>query len=207
MITDFDEYKILVTQFQNELIDTRQNVIKHLPHVAVCVSLSKTNYITTDKTEGVTFEDCGDHYHTHFGQGEKFPEEKVGLAWITDASTIFFFERPFRNKPFEVLKKLLPDKTITFDGNDLMIDGLKVGPSLRTGWQLREGENGFNGQDSDTGHIYCLRWDNLDDLNESFKDSAHHQERLNSKAGLTTLSEHLSITKEEFEKMLESEDI
>ena len=202
MITNWEEYKIIGEEFQNEFQDTLLKNVSHFPKRSVCVELDKPNYIYTDNNLGIVFTDYVDHYHTYFGQGYGFPEEKIGLAWVTDKDTIFFFERPFNNKVLNVLKTLLPTENVEFDGNDIIINGLKVGPSLRTGWESREGEPNYNGS-TNTGHIYCLRWSNLDKLNELFKDIRHHQDRLENKAELTTLSEHLDISKEEFIKLLE----
>lgn len=215
MITTWREFQEVINEYQHELKEHSHKNKCTLRPRKDCLKLDKILEVFTNQNWGVTFEDTENMYILHFGQGENFAEDKVGIAWLVDTHTTIFFERPFNNKPLKVLQKLLPNHTITYDKNDIMIDGKKLGPSLPTGFGKREGTKVIinNGDSLDisiveksednTGHIYCIRWDNLDGLNERFKDSAHHQERLNSKAGLTTLSEYLSITKEEFEKLLE----
>lgn len=212
-ITNFEEYQILGRDFHKESYNTRRGIETIHHPTRVCVNLDKPNRIYTDQEDIITFEDKGDYYHTYFGQGEMFPKSKAGYAWLTDQHTIFFFERPYEKRVLNLLKQYLGDRVST-DNNDILIDGKKVGPSLMTGFDRHKGviigenEDGtpilLDKSDPNTGRIYCLRWDNLDGLNTEFDGVAHHQERLDSKAGLTTLSEHLPISKAEFEALLES---
>ena len=214
-VKDFKEYKIIGTDFQQESYNTRHGIEANHKPIRVCVNLDKPNKIYTGKREGIEFVDNGDHYYTYFGQGEMFPLEKEGFAWLSDEHTVFFFERPYEKHALNILKKYLGDR-VTTDNNDILIDGKKVGPSLVTGFNRHKGVIiGYNDDDTpilldksdpNTGRIYCLRWDDLDGLNSAFDGVAHHQERLDNKAGLTTLAEHLPLSKEEFEALLENDD-
>ena len=204
MIKNVNEYCELTQGFQKELHETKKHIYNSFPQSSVCVELDKPNYIYTDQKEGFFCEDCGDYYKTYFGQGAEFPLKKVGLAWVTDSDTIFFYERPFRNKALSILKQLLPNSIVEFDNNDIMINGKKVGPSLRTGWQPRECDANYIQGIIPGGQVYCLRWSNLDALNKIFEGNSHHEDRLLNKAGLATLSDFLTISKNEFIKLLEN---
>lgn len=218
MIDSWTRFQEIINEYATELISNNSTEKAFKSARKECLCLDKELDVFTGRSWEVKFEETDDKYSLYFGQGETFPEDKVGLAWTVDPYTIIFFERPYQNKPIKVLKKLLPNKEVVWDKNDIMIDGKKVGPSLPTGYGKREGHKIIINDgttvtttivptsDPNTGHIYCLRWSNLEGLNEKFKDIPHHQDRLNNKNGLTTLSEHLSITKEEFEKMLELDE-
>lgn len=215
MITTWQRFQEIINEYAFELTQNGKVDKIELPTRKECLKLDKLLDVYTGRTWDVEFTETEEQYSLYFGQGQTFPEDKVGLAWCVDPHTIIFFERPFTNKPLKILKKLLPDAEVIYDKNDILINGHKVGPSLPTGYGKREGTrvsvskpegadiSYIEKSDNNTGHIYCLRWDNIDGLNDKFKDVPHHQVRLNSKAGLTTLAEHLTISKEEFEKMLE----
>lgn len=217
MIKNWNDFKNIINEYSLELKQNNKLEKIDLPHRSDCLHLDKPLDVYTGQYWDVSFNETEEQYTLYFGQGETFPQDKVGLAWYVDNHTIIFFERPFQNKPLKLLKKLLPEHKIEWNKNDIFIDGKKVGPSLPTGYGKREGTkviiNTPNGVDinyidkseNNTGHIYCLRWDDIDGLNERFKDIPHHQERLNSKEGLTTLADYLNISKEEFENMLEKD--
>ena len=217
MINSWTKFQDIINEYAKELTSNSLFSGEIKPARKECLCLDKELDVFTGRSWDVKFEESDDKYSLYFGQGETFPEDKVGLAWAVDPDTIIFFERPYQNRPIKVLQKLLPNNDVSWDKNDIMIDGKKVGPSLPTGYGKREGHkiiinDGITvtttiipESDPNTGHIYCLRWSNLDGLNEKFKDVPHHQDRLNNKTGLTTLSEYLTISKEEFEKMLESD--
>lgn len=214
MIDTWEKFQNIIREFHLELEENGKKLRHITPKRNTCLKTDKPIDVYTGKTWDVEFDENNDRYYLYFGQGENFPDDKVGIAWLLDEHTTLFFERPFQNRPLKILQRLLPNSKITYDKNDIMIDGKKVGPSLPTGYGKREGHKVIVNDgikvtttivpqsDPNTGHIYCLRWDNLDGLNERFKNSAHHQERLSTKAGLTTLADHLTISKEEFEKML-----
>lgn len=213
MITDYEDYKSIVEDFQQECFNSRKGIYTEHKKIKTCVNLNKLNKIYTGKQWGIQFADEQENYFTYFGQGNYFPKNKEGLAWITDKHTVFFFERPYERTVLNVLQKLLGENRVTTDNNDIMIDGKKVGPSLVTGCERCVGaiigkkNNGepirLEKSDPNTGRIFCLRWDDLEGLNQAFDGIEHHRERLTSKAGLTTLSEYLNISKEEFESLLE----
>lgn len=215
MITDWKETQELVTDFNNEFKQTLYkinyaNTLKQ--KVASCVTTDKDIRIYTGHDLNLTFEDRGDYYYLYFGQGTSFPKEKEGFAWLSDKHSIFFFERPYEEKVLKLLKKLLPDAEVSYNKNDIYINGTKNGASLRTGYQkqVKDGIEDVEINESEplSGMIYILRWDNLDGLNEAFKDVEHHQERLRAKEPLSTLSDFLKdITRDEFIKLLENEKV
>lgn len=212
MIKDWKETQELIRDFQNELKTTKYNVeinSKIKEKVCTCVELDKKFKIYTGQDLNIEFKDEEENYYLYFGQGFDFAKEKEGFAWLSDEHSIFFFERPYEEKVLNVLKRLLPNEKIVYNKNDIYINGTKNGASLRTGYQTQKGDGiedlEISQSEKLTGMIYILRWDNLNGLNEAFKDVAHHQERLNSKEPLSTLSDFLkNITKEEFINLLEN---
>ena len=217
MIKSWNDFKNIINEYSLELKQNNTNNKVKFPERSVCLQLNKPLDVFTGQYWEVSFDETNEKYILNFGQGETFPEDKIGLAWYVDSHTIIFFERPFQNKPLKLLKQLLPSHNIDWDKNDIYIDGKKIGPSLPTGYGKREGTKVIKNtgsrldisyiekSDNNTGHIYCLRWDDLDGLNKRFEGIQHHQDRLDNKAGLTTIGEYLNITKEEFENMLEKQ--
>lgn len=212
MISDWNEIQELIKDFNNEFKQTVYKINSSEPiknKISCCVNANKNIYIYTGNDLNLSFEDRSDYYYLYFGQGINFPEDKIGLAWLSDEHSIFFFERPYEEKVLNVLKRLLPNEKIEYNKNDIYINGTKNGASLRTGYQHQIGDGiedvEISKSEPLSGMIYILRWDNLEGLNEKFKDVAHHQERLNSKEPLSTLSDFLkNITKEEFINLLEN---
>lgn len=220
MIKDWKKSQELITDFMNEFKYTHYNMgLKpDACKVLQCVELDKPFKIYTGQDIGLVFGDKIDHYYLYFGQGEDFPKEKEGYAWLSDEHSIFFFERPFENKVVNVLKKLLPNSNISYGKNDIYIDGTKNGASLRTGLQTQIGDEYYDKEsksikkhtdsDSLTGMIYILRWDDLEGLNKEFDGVEHHKIRLATKEPLATLKDFLApkgIDKQTFIQMLEDE--
>lgn len=162
-------------------------------------------YIYSSNTTEYTGEvlDRGDRYEIHFPRFGKLNKEYTnGLAWVLDEDTVFFFERPYRDTVKKILKKLLSEDSIVQHGNDIIINGVKVGPTFMTGYihDIDGPPHEMNG-----GIIYCLRWRNIEELNEIFAGNSNHEERLNNpfKQKFSSLDQFLTCTKEEFEEMLE----
>lgn len=219
MINNWNEAQEIITDFNNEFNHTHYNgEFKEVKkNVIQCVELDKPLEIYAGQTLDLVFDDLPDKYYLYFGLGKDWALEKCCLEWLSDKHSIFFFERPFNNKVLKVLKKLLPNADVSYNKNDIYINGTKNGASLRTGLEQQIDDEYYD-KDTNTilkhtsskelsGMIYILRWDNLEGLNEVFKDSLHHQDRLNNKEPLSTLSEFLEpigITKEDFISMLEN---
>lgn len=215
MITTWKKMIEVGTDFNNEFKETVYNIKSNTPvkeRSFECTELDKPIKIYTGQTLDLEFIDKGDEYYIYFGQGERFPEQKVGFAWLSDNNSIFFFERPYEERVLKLLKKLLPNEKVYYYKNDIYINGTKNGSSLRTGYQKQIKDNIENKEikksEPLSGMIYILRWDNLDGLNEAFKDIEHHQKRLHDKEPLSTLSDFLpNMTRKQFMEMLEGDSL
>jgi len=215
MITTWKRMMEITTDFNNEFKHTLYSEklpSEIAPIVEECLDLDKPIEFFTGQTLDLEFKEYDDHCYCYFGQGRCFPEDKIGFAWLYDQNSILFFERPYTAKVFRLLRKLLPDAKVEYFKNDIYINGTKNGATLRTGYQ-KQLEDGVEGQiisksEPLTGMIYILRWDNLEGLNEAFKDIKHHQDRLRDKAPLSTLSDFLpNMTREQFMSLLESKSV
>lgn len=214
MIRDWNEAQDLITDFNREFNQTVYKIESDTPikeEVCTCMELDKPLKVFTGQDIDISYKDEGEFYSMYFGQGERFPEDKIGLAWLCDTHSILFFERPYTGKLIKLIKKLLPNENVEYQKNDVCINGTKNGTTIRTGYQHQIGD--YNNAEEITeseplsGMICLLRWDDLDGLNEEFKDNAHHQERLNDKAPLSTLSDFIkNVSKEEFIEMLEEKN-
>ena len=206
MIKTIEQFQEQYDNFLAEFINRVKEGNETFPSVNLATQLDKPMRIYTNNREAynqkVYIEN--DHYALNFPRFGKLQKEYDNeFAWYLDEDTVFFFERPFTNKVNKVLKKLLPNNKIHLLKNDIMIDGVKIGPSLICGTITDyTGEN--NPQNS--GVIYCLRWSNLDKLHEVFEGNNNHEERKNGKAPLGTLDQFLNISKAEFEALLEKQD-
>lgn len=212
MIETWEKMIEVGTDFNDEFNLTRYNVYKDVAlkgKVLECVKLDKPIKIFTGQELGIKFEDRETYYYIYFGQGKQFPKEKEGFAWLSDEHSIFFFERPYTGKVLNVLKKLLPNESVTYSKNDIYINGTKNGSSLRTGYNKQQADyiegTEIIKSDALSGMIYILRWDDLDGLNKSFEGIAHHQKRLNEKPALSTLSDFIKdMSREQFMSHLEN---
>lgn len=215
MITDWNKMIEVGTDFNQEFNLTKYGITNTRPlrtRVLECVKLDKAIKIYTGQDLGVIFEDRGNEYYIYFGQGQQFPKEKEGLAWLSDSQSIFFFERPYTGKVVRLLKQLLPEHSVEYYKNDIYIDGTKNGASLRTGYQSQMDDYvedlRVDSSAELSGMIYILRWSDIDELNEVFKDIEHHQIRLRDKKPLSTLSDYITnMTREQFMQMLEDSTI
>lgn len=146
--------------------------------------------------------DCGDYYkimYPRFGDCQK--EYIDNFCWVIDEDTVFCIERPFKNRVVRLLRCLLPEHEISTIKNDVMIDGQKIGPTCQAGaihnWS-GEGNKDWSSL------IYCLRWSNPEKLDEIFADEPNHQERVNTKGGITSLDKFLKISRKDFITLLEN---
>lgn len=56
------------------------------------------------------------------------------LAWVLDNDTIMFVERPYTGRGLRYIRSITPDLyDVTAIGNDIIIDGTKVAPTLNCG--------------------------------------------------------------------------
>lgn len=174
-----------------------------------CVRLDKPMYIYSSNTSKYTGEvvEKEDRYEIHFPRFGKLAKTYTDdLAWILDKDTVFFFERPYKNHLKTILKQLLPEDSVVSYSNDIVINNVKIGPTFITGY-IKDIDKGYD--ENNGGIIYCLRWSNLDELDKIFAGNNNHEERKNNpyKVKFGTLDQFLNITKEEFENILENEQI
>jgi len=146
--------------------------------------------------------DKGEYYEMMFPRfGELQKCYKNNFSWIVDDDTLLITERPFKNRVIKLLRRLLPNNCVHVIKNDVMIDNFKVGPTCMIGkitdWYC-ENEN-----PPTSSILYCLRWRNVEALDEIFKGDPNHELRKNGKMPLNSLDKFLNISKEEFIKLLQ----
>lgn len=200
-IENYDKQLLYVIEGLRQRIDG--GAIEY-PPVFETFSMDKPIHILTANTPEwrAKLIDKGDHYemmYPRFGSLDK--TYKNDFCWINDEDTVFLIERPFRNRLIRFLQTLLPSHNIHTIKNDIMIDGYKIGPTCMAGaitdW------NGNNNPPT-SSLIYCLRWSNVDKLDEIFKDDPNHQERKANKAPLGSIDMFVEgMTRLEFIKKLE----
>lgn len=205
MITKIEEFQKQYDDFLGEFINRIKCENKQFPTVNLATRLDKPMKIYTNNREDynqkVYIEN--DNYALNFPRFNQLQKTYDNdLAWYLDSDTVFFFERPFTNKVIRVLKKLLPKNHINILKNDIIIDGVKVGPTLICG--AIDDYTGINNKQN-SGVIYCLRWSNLKNLDIIFNGNNNHEARKKdiSRGRIGTLDEFLDITKNEFEILLE----
>lgn len=204
MVTTIKEYnkqlEYVITDIKQRLKGGNELTPPHLQ----CYNMDKPIHVYTANVEEYEpgLIDKGDHYEMMYPRFGDLQKTYKSMCWIIDDHTVFIIERPFQNRVIRLLKHLLPDHNIHTIKNDVMIDGHKIGPTCMAGLITD-----WNGVDNplNSSLIYCLRWDDLDELNEIFKDDPNHQERLNSKAPLGCLSDYLNISREEFMRLIEAQ--
>ena len=204
MVTTIEEYnkqlEYVITDIKQRLKGGNELTPPHLQ----CYNMDKPIHVYTANVEEYEpgLIDKGDHYEMMYPRFGDLQKTYKSMCWIIDEHTVFIIERPFKNRVIRLLKHLLPDHNIHTVKNDVMIDGNKIGPTCMAGLITD-----WNGVDNplNSSLIYCLRWDDLDGLNKIFKDDPNHQERLNSKAPLDCLSNYLNISREEFMRLIESQ--
>lgn len=204
MVTTIEEYnkqlEYVITDIKQRLKGGNELTPPHLQ----CYNMDKHIHVYTANVEKYEpgLIDKGDHYEMMYPRFGDLQKTYKSMCWIIDDHTVFIIERPFQNRVIRLLKHLLPDHNIHTIKNDVMIDDHKIGPTCMAGLITD-----WNGVDNpiNSSLIYCLRWDDLDGLNEIFKDDPNHQERLNSKAPLGCLSDYLNISREEFMRLIEAQ--
>lgn len=172
-----------------------------------CVRLDKPMYIYSSNTSEYTGEvvEKEDRYEIHFPRFGKLGKTYTDdLAWVLDKDTVFYFERPYRNRLKTVLQKLVGENSVVAYSNDIAINDVKIGPAFITGY-IRDLDSGYH--ELNGGIIYCLRWTNMEGLHKTFEGNNNHLERMNNpyKIKFGTLDQFLNISKEEFEELLEKE--
>lgn len=205
MITNIEQFQKQYSDFLEEFINRVKGGNKVFPSVALVTRLDKPMKIYTNNREAYNQKVYveGDHYALNFPRFNTLQKKYDNdFSWYLDEDTVFFFERPFTNKVNNVLKKLLPNHIIHLIKNDVMIDDVKIGPTFICG-NITDFTGKSNPQNS--GIIYCLRWRNVEMLDEIFKGNNNHEARKQSRYQLGSLDVFLKISKEEFEKMLEEE--
>ena len=207
MIKTVEQFQEQYDNFLGEYIQRVKGGDKVFPSVNQATRLDKPMKIYTNNREAynqkVYIE--GDHYALNFPRFNQLQKEyDDDFAWYLDEDTVFFFERPFKNKVVETLRKLLPNNKVYAISNDVIIDNTKIGPTLTCG-TIVDYTKDVNPQNS--GVIYCMRWRNLDKLDKVFEGNNNHELRKTTDKKMGTLDQFLNITKEEFENILENKEI
>lgn len=205
MIITIEQFQEQYDNFLGEFINRVQKGDKQFPKVNQATRLDKPMKIYTNNREAYNQKVYIEDENTYalnfprFNMLQKSYDNE--FAWYLDEDTVFFFERPFNNKVINTLRRLLPNNKVHVLKNDVVIDNIKIGPTLICG-TITDFEGVNNPQNS--GVIYCLRWRNVEKLDEIFAGNNNHEERKNGRIPLGSLDIFLKdITKEEFEEMLE----
>lgn len=209
MVTTIEEYN---KQLQFVIDDIKARVCggesTSPPHFQA-YNMDKPIHVLTanveDYKEGLI--DKGDYYemmYPRFGSLQK--SYTNNFCWIIDEDTVFVIERPFKNRVVRLLKNLLPNHKVHYIKNDIMIDNCKIGPTCMAG-QINDWTIQDNPKTSSL--IYCLRWSNVEGLDEYFAGDPNHEARKNdpTKGPMTSLDKFLNISREEFMNLLESENL
>lgn len=208
MVTTIEEYNKQLNYVIEDLKARLNNTGSNNPPHFQTYNMDKPIHVLTANVDIYTPElvDKGDHYEMMFPRfGDLQKSYTNDFCWIIDKDTVFLIERPFKNRVIKLLRKLLPDIPIRTLKNDVMIDYYKIGPTCMAGtitdWT---GEN----NPKDSSMIYCLRWDNVKDLDKYFAGDPNHEARKNgTKDPLGCLKQFLpNMTREEFMELLEKEN-
>lgn len=206
MVTTIEEYnkqlEYVITELKERILGG--NTINP-PHLQT-YNMDKPIYVYTSNAENYMpgLIDKVDHYEMFYPRfGDLHKTYINDLCWLIDNHTVFIIERPFKNRIIRLLKHLLPDHDIKSIKNDVMIDNYKIGPTCIAG--PIDNMNGSNNKEN-SSMIYCLRWDDLEGLNEFFKDDPNHQKRITSDKPLKCLSEFLNMSREEFMELIETQE-
>lgn len=204
MVTTIKEYN---KQLNYVIIDIKQRIhggnIITPPHFQT-YNMDKPIHVLTANTENYKpgLIDKEDHYEMMYPRfGDLKKSYTNDFCWIIDPHTVFIIERPFKNRVIRFLKELLPNNNIIRIKNDVIIDGYKIGPTCMAG-QITDWTQENN--PSSSSLIYCLRWDNVEGLDEYFAGDPNHEDRKLNKAPLGCLSQFIkNMTREEFMISLE----
>ena len=205
MVTTIEEYN---KQLDYVITDIKQRLlggdVVTPPHFQ-CYNMDKPIHVLTANVDKYKpgLIDKGEYYemmYPRFGDLQK--HYLNDFCWIIDEHTVFIIERPFRNRVVKLLRQLLPDHDIHSIKNDVMIDGFKIGPTCMAG-KIEDWTRDDN--PSTSSLIYCLRWDDVDGLNEIFKDDPNHIKRMNSDHPIKCLKDFLpNMEREEFMNLVEN---
>ena len=207
MVTTIEEYN---KQLEYVIIDIKHRLkggkAMTPPHFQ-CYDMDKPIHVLTANVEQYVpgLLDKGDYYemmYPRFGDLQKSYLDN--FCWIIDEHTVFCIERPFKNRVVKLLRQLLPQHNVHTVKNDIMIDNFKIGPTCMAGaifdWS---GDN----NPSTSSLIYCMRWDDLEGLNEMFKNDPNHIKRMTSDKPIGCLKDFLSdMTRQEFMQLLEAQE-
>lgn len=204
MVTTIEEYN---KQLEYVISDIKQRMtggsVINPPHFQT-YNMDKPIKVYTANFETYTpgLIDKGEHYEMMYPRfGSLFKHYTDDFAWIIDKHTVFIIERPFKNRVVRALKHLLPNNNVHYIKNDLMIDGVKIGPTCMAG-QISDITLENNPPNSSL--IYCLRWNNVEGLEEYFAGDPNYEARKNGKAPIGCLSDFIKgMTREEFMTYLE----
>lgn len=206
MVTTVEQYNKDLQDVVDELRYRIQGYQeRELPDSMKVYDVGKPVHIKTNNSNNLTSEliDKGSYYemlYPRFGSLQKHYTDD--FAWIIDNDTVFIIERPYKERVVKLLRRLLPNSEIKSISNDLVIDGYKIGPTCVTGI-IEDFNNDSTIQNS--GIIYCLRWTNAAGLDKYFAGDPNHEERKASKEPMGSLDMFLTISKEEFIKMVEEQ--
>lgn len=205
MVTTVEEYN---KQLDYVISEIKERVMGgntvNPPHFQT-YDMDKPIHVLTSNAEEYTpgLIDKEEHYEMFYPRfGSLTKTYTDDFAWIIDKHTVFAIERPFKNRVIRALRQLLPNNTIRSIKNDVMIDGVKIGPTCMAG-QISDLTLENNPPNSSL--IYCLRWDNVEGLDEYFAGDPNHEARKNGKAPIGCLSNFIKdMTREEFMSFLEN---
>ena len=205
MVTTVEEYN---KQLEYVISDIKQRMIGgdkvNPPHFQT-YNMDKPIKVYTANFETYTpgLIDKGEYYEMMYPRfGSLFKQYTDDFAWIIDEHTVFIIERPFKNRVVRALKYLLPNNNVHYIKNDLMIDGVKIGPTCMAG-QISDITLENNPETSSL--IYCLRWDNVEGLDAYFAGDPNHEARKSGKAPLGCLSDFIKyMTREQFMSYIEN---
>ena len=206
MINTIENYQKELTDVHNDFIENVTNVsnptVRSSSHH--CYKLDKPVYIlVNNKCEPAKITDKGDHYEQTFPcYGFNPKQYKDDLAWILDDKTVFYIERPYKGRVVKLLRQLLPECEIKSIKNDLVINGVKIGPTYMGG---RITDFTLNNNPPYSSLIYCMRWSDPEDLDKYLEGDLNHEARKQKAIKLGSLDMFIkNMTKEEFETLLES---
>lgn len=209
MVTTIEEFNKDLQDVVDELrYSVQNNQERILPDSMKVYSMDKPIHVITNNSDQLTSSliDKGDHYEMLYPRyGSLHKTYTNDFAWVIDNKTVFCIERPFNNRVVRLLRELLPNENVESINNDLIINGYKVGPTCMAG-RINDWKARFpNPQNS--GCIYCLRWSDVAGLDDYFAGDPNHEKRKASDTPLGSLDMFLNISKEEFETLLEQQEV
>jgi hypothetical protein len=207
MVTTVEQYNKDLQDVVDELRYKIQGFQeRELPDSMKVYDVGKPVHILTNNSNALTSQliDKGDYYQMLFPRyGSLQKHYTDDFAWIIDKYTVFAIERPYKGRVVKLLRKLLPYAEIKSIKNDVIINGYKIAPTCVTGVVEDFTKDATN---QNSGVIYCLRWSNVEGLDKYFAGDPNHEERKASKEPMGSLDMFLTISKEEFIRLLEEQE-